>query len=346
MKISDQTISALAEVITGNNRITPYRTGPKLVEFFNQLGWHEVYDQGFPSRQRFTESKVREANGTSKLDEVVQATVDPRGFLGTNYNVEEVVKHLNQFLKYDDYEIAKSGIFYRVQRSAEFDRANRTGAKVRNIVFAANGPKPEIVLADAITNEIQIVKNAEYCLVYDREVSDDDGLLWNELVDWWCKRNQAAKKTRDEQKAILLARLMEALNEVEQKFLVNYHVAFAAKLGDKLPALIPQVYLHYDPYTLKQLSGQRRLLRQRMDFLLLLPKRRRVVLEIDGIQHYSENGSPSPRLYAEMVSEDRRLKLAGYEVYRFGGYELQGTDLGRLVTDFFESLFGKQKNAV
>jgi hypothetical protein len=28
------------------------------------------------------------------------------------------------------------------------------------------------------------------------------------------------------------------------------------------------------------------------------------------------------QLYAEMVAEDRRLGLAGYEIYRFGGWEL------------------------
>ncbi|MFD7877748.1 DUF559 domain-containing protein [Streptomyces sp. NPDC059766] len=59
-----------------------------------------------------------------------------------------------------------------------------------------------------------------------------------------------------------------------------------------------------------------------MDFLLLLPHRVRLVLEVDGQQHYSANGKANPELYAQMVSEDRQLKLSGYEVYRFGGHEL------------------------
>jgi hypothetical protein len=46
-----------------------------------------------------------------------------------------------------------------------------------------------------------------------------------------------------------------------------------------------QVYLHYDPYT-RWAGGT--LGRQRMDFLLLLDHRRRVVLEVDGIQHYAD----------------------------------------------------------
>jgi very-short-patch-repair endonuclease len=111
-------------------------------------------------------------------------------------------------------------------------------------------------------------------------------------------------------------------------------------LKEKLPALIPQVYLHYDPYTSKQLKGVKRLSRERVDFLLLLPYRKNIVIEIDGKQHYSENGKASPKLYAEMVAEDRRLRLAGYELYRFGGYEFcDGEKAKRTVENFFDDLF-------
>jgi hypothetical protein len=47
-----------------------------------------------------------------------------------------------------------------------------------------------------------------------------------------------------------------------------------------------------------------------------------VVLEVDGKQHYANGDTASPALYSQMVSEDRRLRLAGYEVYRFGETEL------------------------
>jgi hypothetical protein len=59
-----------------------------------------------------------------------------------------------------------------------------------------------------------------------------------------------------------------------------------------------------------------------MDFLILFSSRHRVVLEVDRKQHYANGDTASPALYSEMVSEDRRLRLAGYEVYRFGGAEL------------------------
>jgi very-short-patch-repair endonuclease len=98
------------------------------------------------------------------------------------------------------------------------------------------------------------------------------------------------------------------------------------------PALLPQVYLHYDPLTRKQRGGQpSALVRERMDFLLLLPRRVRVVIEVDGKQHYAEGDIASPELYSEMVAEDRRLRLQSYEVYRFGGYELMQPGAARML---------------
>jgi very-short-patch-repair endonuclease len=55
-------------------------------------------------------------------------------------------------------------------------------------------------------------------------------------------------------------------------------------------------------------------------FFLLMPNRARVVLEVDGQHHYANNnGKASPSKYAEMMAEDRKIRLRGYEVYRFGG---------------------------
>jgi very-short-patch-repair endonuclease len=108
----------------------------------------------------------------------------------------------------------------------------------------------------------------------------------------------------------------------------------------RVPALIPQVYLHYDPYTARELKtvDGHVLARQRMDFLLLLSERRRVVIEVDGQHHYSADGKPSSRLYSGMVAEDRRIRLAGYEVYRFGGWELMQPDAPDVLRAFFDEL--------
>ncbi|MDW5318235.1 hypothetical protein [Rhizobium sp. PL01] len=201
------------------------------------------------------------------------------------------------------------------------------------MIFASRGPKPEIGFADAINNDIVILSGEESCLIYDRSIGSN-GLLWSELVSWWSDVTPGADA------ANLGARLQESLaSDAERKLFATYFKAYRSVLGEVLPALLPQVYLHYDPAVVKTLRHRLPLPRQRMDFLLLLPGRQRIVLEVDGKHHFSENDHPSLKVYADMVSADRELRLAGYEVYRFGANELVGDRAEQRVTDFFEKLF-------
>lgn len=209
------------------------------------------------------------------------------------------------------------------------------GNSVKNLIFAATGAKPEIIFSDSVSNDIEIVKNADYCLIYDRPIKSH-GLLWKELVDWWREREQLNNELDIDVGRKLYSRLNRSLtSQPEKLFWRIYFKKFYESFNEKLPALVPQVYLHYDPYTLKHLQGQRRLVRQRMDFLFLLSDRIRIVIEIDGKQHYAEEDKASPRLYSEMVAEDRRLKLCGYEVYRFGGYELNSESEAEIIVEHF-----------
>jgi hypothetical protein len=210
--------------------------------------------------------------------------------------------------------------------------------ELKNLIFAADGPKPEIVLRDAINNVIEITANGEYCLVYDRPL-DDAGLTWRTLVAWW----NALHPAEDERRTALdlHSRLLRSLNDGPEKLILSTYASFYKEHGFDIPALIPQVYLHFDPYAERERGRPGPLTRQRMDFLLLLPRRRRVVLELDGKQHYSdESGLASPKRYAEMMREDRSLRLAGYEVLRIGGYELVDRDSGvSMLRALFSGLF-------
>ena len=60
-------------------------------------------------------------------------------------------------------------------------------------------------------------------------------------------------------------------------------------------------------------------------------------------QHYADGDLASPKRYAEMVAEDRKLSLAGYEVYRFGGAELHpdDRDASARVQRFFDELLDR-----
>lgn len=60
--------------------------------------------------------------------------------------------------------------------------------ELKNLIFAADGPKPRIVLRDAVNNVIDIVENAQYCLVYDCPLAER-GLTWRDLVKWWTEQH-------------------------------------------------------------------------------------------------------------------------------------------------------------
>ena len=97
MDISERTINALGKIITGDGGITPYRSGPVLVRLFNEFGRDDVYGQGFPSRWQYAEECIRflkQADGNA-LCGLIQTVFDPREFLGTDHNIDEVVVYIN-----------------------------------------------------------------------------------------------------------------------------------------------------------------------------------------------------------------------------------------------------------
>ena len=206
---------------------------------------------------------------------------------------------------------------------------------MRNLIFAPLGKKPDIVIDDALSNNIKIVGDTDNCLLYNFEPGAD-GLSWNALVDWWGSINPSENIQRD-----LFMRLLESLDSKPEKdFFIQYYNIFENQ--EEYPALIPQVYLHYDPHAKNWREGHAVFTHQRMDFLMLLSNSVRVVIEIDGKQHYSSGDFSSPKLYAEMMMDTRELQLNGYEVYRFGGYEfLDDQKLREKIQEFFNLLFKK-----
>jgi hypothetical protein len=165
--------------------------------------------------------------------------------------------------------------------------------------------------------------------------------LWSELVEWW--RGIPGVEADDAARTLGLRLRASVASDAERGLFDTYFRLYRAKLAGTLPAIIPQVYLHYDPAVVKLLRHRTGLPRQRMDFLLLLPNNQRVVIEVDGSQHFSRDGEPSLAAYSEMVAADRDLRLAGYETYRFGANELVGAAAGALIERFFDRLWALHK---
>ncbi|HEV3170374.1 MAG TPA: hypothetical protein VGZ32_08550 [Actinocrinis sp.] len=213
--------------------------------------------------------------------------------------------------------------------------------ELKNIIFASTGYKPEIILRDAINNTIEVVKHADTCLVYNRPLTSA-GVMWDELAAWWKAERRLDSMSDYEAGQNLFKRLSASLGSPpEQELFRTYCERYGGDEGFKKPALFPQVYLQYDPLThreRKMLKKPERLKRERMDFLLIFPGGVRIVIEVDGKQHYSSDGKPSPQLYGEMMAEDRALRLRGYEVFRFGGDELMKDGASDMLRKFFTAL--------
>ncbi|MFP8962709.1 hypothetical protein ACLIYP_19425 [Streptomyces nanhaiensis] len=160
-------------------------------------------------------------------------------------------------------------------------------------------------------------------------------------MTWW--KDQRNLPGDAEAKRSLYARLTRCLpdNSLPQRTLFDLYHEIHGPTVYGLSALLPEVWLHWDPKTARA-RGAQALLNFRMDFLLLLPDGHHIVLEVDGMHRYTTQGQPDSAKYAANMRGDRNLKLAGYEVFRFGAHELRDRDRDRaraLLQQFFHDLF-------
>ncbi|WP_418648280.1 hypothetical protein ACNQFN_06200 [Thauera butanivorans] len=207
----------------------------------------------------------------------------------------------------------------------------------KNLIFASSN-KPDLRFRDAIDNDIEIVTNADKVLVYDRPIGSE-GLRWDDLQRWWSETENITET--EFAKRSLYRRLRSSLpaSSPPQRTLFDAFYEGYGSAVPPLPALLPEVWLHWDHRTVTE-RGRDALLRFRMDFLLLLPQGVRIVIEVDGKHHYADaTGQADASRYARMVAADRELKLSGYEVFRFGATELQPSTAKADVKTFFDALF-------
>ena len=115
------------------------------------------------------------------------------------------------------------------------------------LIFGAIGTKPNIGISDALDGTVSVISDDGDPLTYDRKIIDH--LNWSDMEDWWDEINIYPNLK-------LRTRLNNCLDsKAEEIFFKSYFSLFQEKLGEKLPALIPQVYIAYDPMRAKDLEG-------------------------------------------------------------------------------------------
>ena len=105
MILQDKSLEKLRLLI---NEETEYRSGPKLVSFFNDLGFNDSYGQGFPSRWMYTDEKLTQINGTPELDKCIKKLFAPVNFIGRFTELDNFIKEFNQFLAFDKWKVIRN----------------------------------------------------------------------------------------------------------------------------------------------------------------------------------------------------------------------------------------------
>jgi hypothetical protein len=89
----------------------------------------------------------------------------------------------------------------------------------KNLIFASQ-IKPDLRFRDAVSNNVEVVTNADEVLIYDRPLGAD-GLRWAELQSWWADREKIMEP--EQAKRALYRRLQSCLPDSSppQRFLFD-----------------------------------------------------------------------------------------------------------------------------
>lgn len=207
------------------------------------------------------------------------------------------------------------------EKVSEFNHKNE-------IIFAAiQKPKGNI---DTINGFYNIYINDKNCYIYDKGKNINDFGVKKEDIEEWCKEKGIPK---DEfYKKIRNSIPTKAKEQI--KFYDYYMEKIYNRDSKKNFFLFPEVYVNLN---INNGDGEP----QRADFMLVLPNKEKIIIEIDGIGHYADEYQQkwyaSEKKYAKDREFDRNMIFKGYKVVRFSNYEIR--DDIRIVEKFFEELF-------
>jgi len=106
---SQKTLEFLRDIITGDSKMSPYKSGPELVKFFNSIGFNDEYGQGFPSRWYYVDVKLNELNKQGRIDDALYAYFSPINSIKEETLLNKLINQLNKYLEFDRYKLEIKG---------------------------------------------------------------------------------------------------------------------------------------------------------------------------------------------------------------------------------------------
>jgi len=173
MILQQKTLETLRNII---NEETEYRSGPNLVNFFNELGFNDSYGQGFPSRWKYTDDKLTLINGTPQLDKCIKKVFSPINFIGRIPELDKLINGFNQFIAFDKWKVVRKETEITFERVDKINLESKTKLEINEEDFLNqefNGISIDLIGLDGvITDALKIrFEEIDKCLKVDASLA-------------------------------------------------------------------------------------------------------------------------------------------------------------------------------
>jgi hypothetical protein len=234
MKVSHKTIEFLINMITGNGKFSEYKSGPELVRFFNNLGFHDMYGQGFPSRWYYVEHKLLQLNNQGRIDEVLKSYLSPINFVEKENQLNELIEKTNKYLEFDGFKIKlqnKTIEILPIKDNHNYHIEVNKVPKIDNEFIRENLDKCDRKIAEgdnsgAITNARTLL---ETILLYIyREIKGEDFNFNGDLNKLYKEVSNTLKFSKDKKIEQSIKQVLGGISTV-----INGIAGISNKLGDR-----------------------------------------------------------------------------------------------------------------
>ena len=136
MQLNAKTLEKLRVIINGDET-ADYRSGPKLVNFFNALGFNDNYGPGFPSRWAYTEERLQALNGKPELDKCIRNTFAVVNYIGRIDELDALIADFNQYMAFDKWSVVRENdtIIFKKLDKVVVDSGKKNSAELKEDEF-------------------------------------------------------------------------------------------------------------------------------------------------------------------------------------------------------------------
>ena len=209
MQLGERTLQALREIINGDG--TPYyKTGPELVAFFNNLGAHDRYGAGFPSRKAYTEEKLKAINGTPEIDKCIRNIFSVENYVDDIEGLDKRIALFNKHLAFAKWQVVRDNdtITFRRLEKVVIPESKSVSAEMQEEDFLKLTFKVDIDALNLDVNVSSLIKQrlreVEFCLGHEAPLASIfligsilEGILLGVATTFPDQFNQAQSAPRD-----------------------------------------------------------------------------------------------------------------------------------------------------